>query len=35
MKLYFTSEYYLEADGQTKHINQTLEQFLRIYCNYQ
>jgi len=35
MKLHFTSGYHLEADGQTKHTNQTLEQFLRIYCNYQ
>jgi len=35
MKLHFTSEYHLEADGQTEHTNQTLKQFLRIYCNYQ
>jgi len=35
IKLHFTSGYYPEADGQTKHTNQTLEQFLRIYCNYQ
>ena len=35
MKLYFTSGYHLEADGQTEYTNQTLEQFLRIYCNYQ
>ena len=35
MKLHFTSGYHPEADGQTKHTNQTLEQFLRIYCNYQ
>jgi len=35
IKLHFTSGYHLEADGQTEHTNQTLEQFLRIYCNYQ
>ena len=35
MKLHFTSGYHPEADGQTKHTNQTLEQFLGIYCNYQ
>ena len=35
MKLYFTSGYYLKADNQTKCTNQILEQFLRIYCNYQ
>jgi hypothetical protein len=35
MKLHFTSGYHLEADGQTKQTNQTLEQYLCIYCNYQ
>jgi len=35
MRLYFTSGYHSEANGQTEHTNQTLEQFLRIYCNYQ
>ena len=35
MRLHFTSGYHLEADGQTECTNQTLEQFLRIYCNYQ
>ena len=35
MRLYFTSGYYSEGDGQTKCTNQTLEQYLRIYCNYQ
>jgi len=34
IKLYFTLGYHPEADSQTKHTNQTLEQFLRIYCNY-
>ena len=35
MRLHFTSGYYPEGDGQTKHMNQTLEQYLRVYCNYQ
>jgi len=35
MKLHFTSGYHPEADGQTERTNQTLKQFLRIYCNYQ
>jgi len=35
MKLHFTSGYHPEADRQTKQINQTLEQYLRMYCNYQ
>ena len=35
MRLHFTSEYYLEANGQAEQTNQTLEQYLRIYCNYQ
>ena len=35
MRLYFTSGYHSEANGQTEHTNQTLKQFLRIYCNYQ
>ena len=35
MKLHFTSNYHPEGDGQTEHTNQTLEQYLQIYCNYQ
>ena len=35
MKLHFTSGYHLEDDGQMEHTNQTLEQYLRVYCNYQ
>jgi len=35
MRLHFTSGYHPEADSQTKYTNQILEQFLRIYCNYQ
>ena len=35
MKLHFTSGYHPEGDGQTEHTNQTLEQYIQIYCNYQ
>jgi len=35
MKLHFTSGYHPEGDGQTERVNQTLEQYLRCYCNYQ
>ncbi len=35
MKLHFTSGYHPEGDGQTEHINQVLEQYLRAYMNYQ
>src|SRR3979490_1136607 len=34
-KLHYTSGYHLEGDGQTEHTNQTLEQYLCVYCNYQ
>ena len=35
MKIHFTSSYHLEGDGQTERLNQTLEQYLWIFCNYQ
>jgi len=35
MRLHFTSEYHPEADSQTEQTNQSLEQYLRIYGNYQ
>jgi len=35
MKLHHTSGYHPEADGQTERTNQTFEQYLRTYCNYQ
>src|SRR5277367_4646031 len=35
MKLHFTSGYHPEGDGQTERVNQTLEQYLCCYCNYQ
>ena len=35
MCLHFTSSYHPEGDGQTEQSNQTLEQYLQIYCNYQ
>jgi len=34
MQLYFTSGYHSEGNGQTEHTNQTLEQYLHVYCNY-
>src|SRR5258708_11811106 len=35
MELHFTSGYHLEGDGQTERANQVLEQYLRVYTNYQ
>jgi IS30 family transposase len=35
MILHFTSGYHPEGDGQMERANQTLEQYLHIYCNYQ
>ena len=35
MKIHFTLGYHPEGDGQTECLNQTLEQYLRIFCNYQ
>jgi len=35
MCLHFTSGYHPEGNGQTEQSNQTLEQYLWIYCNYQ
>ena len=35
MEFHYTSSYHPEADGQTEQANQTLEQYLRIYCLYQ
>ena len=35
MTLHFTLGYHLKADGQTEHINQTLEQYLHHYILYQ
>jgi len=34
MQLHFTSGYHPEGDGQTECTNQTLEQYLHVYCNY-
>jgi len=34
MWLHFTSGYHPEGDRQTEHMNQTLEQYLHVYCNY-
>ena len=35
MWLHFTSGYHPEGDGQTERTNQTLKQYLHVYCNYQ
>ena len=35
MTLHFTSGYHPEGNGQMECTNQTLEQYLRVYCNYQ
>ena len=35
MTLHFTSGYHPEGNGQTECTNQTLEQYLCIFCNYQ
>ena len=35
MQLHFTLGYHPEGDGQTKQTNQTLEQYLWVYSNYQ
>ena len=35
MKLHFTSRYHPKGNGQTECVNQTLEQYLRMFTNYQ
>ena len=35
MTLHFTSRYHPEGDGQTERTNQTLEQYIQVYSNYQ
>jgi len=35
MQLHFTSGCHPKGDGQTERMNQTLEQYLHVYCNYQ
>jgi len=32
--LHFTSDYHPKDDGQTECMNQILEQYLCVYCNY-
>ena len=33
--IHFTLDYHTEDNEQTKHTNQTLDQYLCVYCNYQ
>ena len=35
MQLYFTSGYHPKGNEQTEYMNQTLKQYLCVYCNYQ
>jgi hypothetical protein len=35
ISMHYTSGHHPEANGQVERVNQTLEQYLRIYCNYQ
>ena len=35
MKLHFTLGHHPEGNGQTKRTDQTLEQYIQVYCNYQ
>jgi len=35
IKLHFSVGYYPKADSQIEYTNQTLEQYLQTYCNYQ
>ena len=35
IRLHFTSRHHLQGDSQTERMNQTLEQYLQIYSNYQ
>jgi len=34
MQLHFTLDYHSKDDGQTQCTNQTLKQYLYVYCNY-
>jgi len=35
MQLHFISGYHPKDDGQIEYTNQTLKQYLHVYCNYQ
>ena len=35
LKRRLSTAFHPQTDGQTERMNQTVEQYLRIYCNYQ
>ena len=35
MQFHFTLGYHSKGDRQTEYMNQTLKQYLHVYCNYQ
>ncbi|KAF7358286.1 hypothetical protein MVEN_00877900 [Mycena venus] len=35
MEMHFTSGYHSSADGQSERMNQTVEQYIQIFCAYQ
>ena len=35
LKQRISTAFHPQTDGQTERMNQTIEQYLRIYCNYQ